>query len=186
MFGERLKKAREAAGKSQAEIARAIGVSQPAYSYMENGEKNPSLPVAKQLAVILDVSLDYLMDNKPSESAESDERLYAPAETVANQPDNSRIIISVFDGSKTVECLSVSYDRIQFPSKNEPEYILQGVDRVGFFGEHSVILGWYDDEISVKREMEEILTAIGNREKTYRLKYFTDVRFTFFGTTERK
>jgi len=60
MFGERLKKAREAAGKSQAEIARAIGVSQPAYSYMENGEKNPSLPVAKQLAVILDVSLDYL------------------------------------------------------------------------------------------------------------------------------
>ena len=34
MFGERLKKAREAAGKSQAEIAREIGVSQPAYSYM--------------------------------------------------------------------------------------------------------------------------------------------------------
>ena len=61
MFGERLKQAREAAGMSQAEVARALGLSQPAYSYIENGEKNPSLPVAKRLAVVLRTSLDYLV-----------------------------------------------------------------------------------------------------------------------------
>lgn len=64
MFGERLKKAREAAGMSQAEVARELGLSQPAYSYIENGEKNPSLPVAKRLSVVLCVSLDYLLGLK--------------------------------------------------------------------------------------------------------------------------
>lgn len=61
MLGERLKQAREAAGMSQAEVARELGLSQPAYSYIENGEKNPSLPVAKRLAVFLHTSLDYLV-----------------------------------------------------------------------------------------------------------------------------
>ena len=64
MLGERLKQAREAAGMSQAEVARELGLSQPAYSYIENGEKNPSLPVAKRLAVVLHTSLDYLVDLK--------------------------------------------------------------------------------------------------------------------------
>ena len=61
MLNERLKAARESAKMSQAEIAAKIGVSQPAYCYMENGDKIPSLPVAKQLAKILNVSLDYLV-----------------------------------------------------------------------------------------------------------------------------
>ncbi|MBQ7352741.1 MAG: helix-turn-helix transcriptional regulator [Clostridia bacterium] len=61
MFGERLRQAREAAGMSQEEVARVLGVSQAAYSYFENGEKNPSLPAAKRLAVVLHTSLDYLV-----------------------------------------------------------------------------------------------------------------------------
>lgn len=61
MLNERLKAAREATGMSQNEVAKAIGVSQPAYCYMENGDKVPSLPVAKQLARVLSVSLDYLV-----------------------------------------------------------------------------------------------------------------------------
>jgi len=61
MLSKRLKAAREAAKLSQSEIADKIGVSQPAYCYMENGDKVPSLPVAKQLAKILNISLDYLV-----------------------------------------------------------------------------------------------------------------------------
>ena len=61
MLSERLKTAREAAGMSQAEVAKAIGVTQPAYCYMENGDKVPSLSVAKQLAKTLKTSLDYLV-----------------------------------------------------------------------------------------------------------------------------
>lgn len=60
MLSVRLKEARTAAGMSQGEVAKAIGVSQPAYCYMENGDKMPSLPVAKQLAKLFNVSLDYL------------------------------------------------------------------------------------------------------------------------------
>lgn len=61
MLNERLKQSREAAEMSQADVATAIGVSQPAYCYMENGDKVPSLPVAKQLAKLFNISLDYLV-----------------------------------------------------------------------------------------------------------------------------
>ncbi len=60
MFGTKLKEAREKAGMSQADVASKIGVSQPAYCYIENGDKIPSLPVAKQIAILLNISLDYL------------------------------------------------------------------------------------------------------------------------------
>lgn len=61
MLCQRLKDARKASGMSQAEVAKAVGISQPAYCYIENGDKTPSLPVAKQLAKTLCVSLDWLV-----------------------------------------------------------------------------------------------------------------------------
>lgn len=64
MRGERLKEARKAAGYTQQKIAEMLGITQAAYSYIELGDKNPSLPVAKRLAVILHVSLDYLLGIK--------------------------------------------------------------------------------------------------------------------------
>ena len=60
MLAERIKKARESLGLSQSEVAKELGITQPAYSYIENGDKNPSLPVAKKLAIVLNTSLDYL------------------------------------------------------------------------------------------------------------------------------
>lgn len=36
----------------------------------------------------------------------------------------------------------------------------QAVDRVGFWGAHTIILGWYNDEESVKSEMEAIVKAM--------------------------
>ena len=60
MLGERLEKARVAKGMSQNELAKELGITQAAYWYFENNEKSPSLPVAKRLATILGVSLDYL------------------------------------------------------------------------------------------------------------------------------
>ena len=57
---------------------------------------------------------------------------------------------------------------------------------VGFFGAHRVILGWYEDEETVKKEMDEIISAIGEGKTTYTLKYFTDVKISFLGTASRK
>lgn len=44
---DRLKTAREKKGLTQREVARAIGVSQPAYCNFESGYKVPSLVIAK-------------------------------------------------------------------------------------------------------------------------------------------
>ena len=61
MLGERLKPARIKAGLSQSEIAQKVGISQPVYSYIESGDRTPSLAVTKKLAIILGVSIDYLV-----------------------------------------------------------------------------------------------------------------------------
>ena len=49
-----------------------------------------------------------------------------------------------------------------------------------------MILGWYEDEETVKKEMNEILKAMEEGETSYTLKYFTDVRISLLGTAARK
>lgn len=60
---QRLKEAREKKGLTQREMARAIGVSQPAYCQFESGYKIPSLAVAKSISNALGVTIDYLAEN---------------------------------------------------------------------------------------------------------------------------
>lgn len=36
--------------------------------------------------------------------------------------------------------------------------------RVGFWGAHTIILGWYNDEESVKSEMEAIVKAMDQKK----------------------
>lgn len=60
---DRLKTAREKKGLTQREVARAIGVSQPAYCQFESGYKIPSLAVAKSISNALGVTIDYLAEN---------------------------------------------------------------------------------------------------------------------------
>lgn len=66
MFGERLKIAREKAGLSQGEVAKAIGITQAYYSYIEKGLKNPPIATATRIAEVLNTSLDYLTGLKAS------------------------------------------------------------------------------------------------------------------------
>lgn len=76
--------------------------------------------------------------------------------------------------------------KAKFPAKNEQPYILQAVDHIGFFVPHTVILGWYENEESVKMEMEEILSAMNEEKNMYKLQYFTDVKISALGTASRK
>ncbi len=98
----------------------------------------------------------------------------------------SPIYAVFYNKSQLVDCLSVKYSKIAFPAKNEPAYILQAVDRIGFFGAHTVILGWYEDEESIKKEMEEIIMAMNKGEAVYNLQFFTDIKISAFGTASRK
>ena len=56
---------------------------------------------------------------------------------------------------------------------------------MGFFGAHTVILGWYDSEETVKKELRGIIEAMKNGTALYELKYFTNVKISAFGTAKR-
>ncbi len=60
-FNERLKKARINNGKTQKEIASAIGMTPNAYQKYELGTSEPNLAKLVFLANMFDVSLDYLL-----------------------------------------------------------------------------------------------------------------------------
>ncbi|MBE5783959.1 MAG: helix-turn-helix transcriptional regulator [Clostridiales bacterium] len=57
----RLKMIRAAAGKTQAEVAAALGMSRVAYTNIENGKRDPGLEVWGKIADFFGVSLDYLL-----------------------------------------------------------------------------------------------------------------------------
>lgn len=178
-FADNLRLIRKEKGLTQEELAEMLQVSRQAVSKWEAGSGYPETDKLLAISKKLNVSLDYLMDNEPQKVNEE--------QKASVYPKTDTIKIITFDGSQTVACISVKYDKIAFTAKNEPAYILQGVDRVGFFGAHTIILGWYDDEDSVKRELEDIVKAIDKEEKTYRLKYFTDIEFKgILGQASRK
>lgn len=68
-FGERLKEARTTKGYTQNELSEITGISKIMISSYENPNsksgKNPTLNNVYLLAKALDVSIDYLCDNKP-------------------------------------------------------------------------------------------------------------------------
>ena len=60
-FGLRLRQLREDRGLSRAAFAKRLGVSKETVYRYENNVQDPSLARAKQTALILHTSLDYLM-----------------------------------------------------------------------------------------------------------------------------
>ncbi|MCO5483399.1 helix-turn-helix transcriptional regulator [Enterococcus faecalis] len=61
MFKDMLKKLRLAQGLTQAEVAKALGVSQPNYRRWETGERAPSSDTLERLSDFFHVSTDYLL-----------------------------------------------------------------------------------------------------------------------------
>lgn len=58
-----LKAIRKARGYKQQDVAKAIGVSVPAYSQYEAGKREPDVEKIKSLSKFLDVSADELIGN---------------------------------------------------------------------------------------------------------------------------
>lgn len=178
-FAENLRLLRKEKGITQEDLAEMLEVSRQAVSKWEAGSGYPETDKLLTISKKLNISLDYLMDNEPQSVCEEPQKIV--------YPKTDRIKIITFDGSQIVDCISVRYNKIEFPAKNEPAYILQAVDRVGFFGAHTIILGWYNDENSVQKEVKEIVKAIEAEEKTYKLQYFADVEFKgILGQASRK
>lgn len=62
-FGEKLKEARKKNGLSQEELAELIGVSRAAVAKWETGKGLPDIENLKAAAGLLDVSIDYLLED---------------------------------------------------------------------------------------------------------------------------
>ena len=137
-FGNNLRLIRRQKGITQGQLADMLHVSRQAVSKWESNSGYPETDKLLMLAKKLKISIDYLLDNKPADETEEKDVAVIPS-------CESKIKIASYDKSQVVNCLSVRYSRIAFSAKNEPKYILEAVDRVGFFGAHTIILGWYED-----------------------------------------
>ena len=112
------------------------------------------------------------------EKTEEKSVVYAPT---------GKIAITTYDNQNVVFCQSVKTSPVLWPGKDEPKYVLNGVDRVGFWGEHVVLLGWYATSEEIEKEIKEIEAAIERGENAYELKYNAEVEETgFWGTLRIK
>ncbi|MBR3103989.1 MAG: helix-turn-helix transcriptional regulator [Lachnospiraceae bacterium] len=178
-FGNNLRLIRRQKGITQGQLADMLHVSRQAVSKWESDNGYPETDKLLMLAKKLRISIDYLLDNRPTDAADEKGMAVIPI-------CDNKIAIASYDKSQVVNCLSVRYSRIAFSAKNEPKYILEAVDRVGFFGAHTIILGWYEDEATVRKEVDAILSFIEAGKKTYTLKYYTDVSVSVWGTASRR
>lgn len=60
-FSKRFCDLRKSSGLSQRALAKILGLTNPAITYLENAQRSPSFEVLCALADYFDVSLDYLV-----------------------------------------------------------------------------------------------------------------------------
>ena len=62
-LGENIRRAREAKGYQQGELARMVGITEQMMCYIEKGGKVPGLPLFALIAKTLGVSMDSLYND---------------------------------------------------------------------------------------------------------------------------
>ena len=91
MFPERLKKLRQAANLNQTELAEKIHVSPRTVSFLEKGDRSPSIDTLIAVAKLFDVSVDYLVgiSDIPSSNIPNsyDKKIYALSKEDKQQLD---------------------------------------------------------------------------------------------------
>jgi len=180
-FGENLKNVRKQRGVTQEELAEILGVSRQAISKWESDGGYPETEKLLVISKTLNISIDYLLNDvsvmEEKEKTEEKSVVYAPT---------GKIAITTYDNQNVVFCQSVKTSPIFSPRKDEPKYILNGVDKVTFWGEHTTLLGWYATLEDVEKEISEITKAIQNGEDAYKLKYNAAVEDRTFGSPKLK
>lgn len=168
-FSEKLRIQRKEKGITQEQLAEALDVSRQAVSRWESDAGYPETEKLVLLAKLLDVSLDYLMLDKEAP---------APKEKAVVKNTSGVISIMSADGHGVVFCISVKIAQILTgKNSNEPKYLLSGIDKVTFWGEHPTTLGYYESEEAAKNEIKEISEAIARGEASYTLKYNADIEY---------
>ena len=82
-FGTRLRKLRQACGKTQEELCEEIGVSDTHYRKIEAGTRTGSLELIVEMAEYFDVSLDYLLLGETESNSKAKRDILAVMESLA-------------------------------------------------------------------------------------------------------
>ncbi|MGL4738939.1 MAG: helix-turn-helix domain-containing protein [Cellulosilyticaceae bacterium] len=172
-FAENLKLIRNEKNISQENLAEIMGVSRQAVSKWEQGSGYPEMEKLLLLAKELNISLDYLMLGEV-EYTQQKQQQAMPTNIVV---PTGKITIKSADSKSIVNCYKVLASRVMYKAKeDEPQYWLIGVNNGAFWGEKSMVLGWYRDEEQIAREMDEIAQAIKKGIAAYELKYAVQVK----------
>lgn len=170
-FADNLKSIRKDRKLSQEELAEKIGVSRQAISKWEQGSGYPETEKLLILSHELNVSLDYLM---LGETGNTISEKSVPQNIVA---PTGKITIKSYDGKSIVNCYKVLASKVMYKARNdEPHYWLIGVNNGAFWGERSIVLGWYANEEKIQKEMNDIAEAIKKGIPVYELKYASKVK----------
>lgn len=179
-FAENLKILRKEKYLSQEQLAEVMGVSRQAVSKWEQGSGYPETEKLIELAKKLDVSLDVLLLDKAPASDTETETKVALSEKGLTVPIESAIYIQNED--ILIRCYKFSVLPVVLPTKNEPKFILAGVDRAGLFGDNMNELGFYKEKEDIQREIAEIAEAVKSGKRTYQLQYSCKVTNSLFST----
>ncbi len=171
-FAENLKILRKEKHLSQEQLAEIMDVSRQAVSKWEQGSGYPETEKLIALAQRLDVSLDLLLLDKSSDTKE--ETAVALSEKGLTIPSESAIYIQNED--ILVRCYKFSVMPVVLPTKNQPKFILYGVDSTSFFGDNDIELGFYKEKEDVRKEIAEIAEAVKSGKRTYQLQFNCKVK----------
>lgn len=170
-FADNLQSIRREKQLSQEELAERIGVSRQAISKWEQGSGYPETEKLLILSHELNISLDYLMFG----GTKNVENCNLSSSKIITT--SGRITIKSYDGRSIVNCYKVLASHVMYKARSdEPQYWLIGVDNGAFWGEKSIVLGWYEEEEKIRREMDEITQAIKSGIPAYELKYASKVK----------
>lgn len=175
-FSENLRQIRKEKNLSQEDLAELLDVSRQAVSKWEQENGYPETEKLMQIAQKLDVSLDSLLldrkqGNKINSEKQDNKIVFAPDRKITVQ-SYDRTILSAF--------YKFTHFKFPFARKDEPKYMLIGVDTSGFWGEHSVGLGYYATKKDLGLELDGIHKAIQNGETAYQLKHYAKVKTKAF------
>lgn len=174
-LGDKLSKLRKEANYTQEQLAEVLSVSRQTISKWENDIAYPETDKLIRISELFDCSLDYLLKDKIETPCEN--RVDKSAEDTLLP--SQQIFIKSQQLKNIVSCCKVTVSPVLAPTKNQPQYLLLGVDKVTILGEHTTQLGWYATEEDVQKEITGISDAINRKETIYTLKY--DVAVNSFG-----
>jgi transcriptional regulator with XRE-family HTH domain len=89
-FGKKLAECRKAKSLSQKELAELFSTSHTTIGKYERDEMTPSIDAAKKLAMILDTSVGYLLDETEQSDLFKDKKMLQRLQDIANLPGKEK------------------------------------------------------------------------------------------------